>query len=95
MKSNSYAQCREEDVGNSFFIIFLFYFLINIIVEIFKNTFNCCRKNKENFIPVKSIINFFTTFILYLIAMFYIPFLCVIFPFIVIAIYKKRNIYFY
>ena len=88
MKSNSYAQCREEDVGNSFFIIFLFYFLINIIVEIFKNTFNCCRKNKENFIPVKSIINFFTTFILYLIAMFYIPFLCVIFPFIVIAIYK-------
>ena len=88
MKSNSYAQCREEDFGNTFFIVFLFYFLINIVVEIFKNTFNCCRKNKENFMPVKSIINFFTTYILYLIAMFYIPFLCIIFPFIVIAIYK-------
>ena len=88
MKSNSYAQCREEDFGNTFFIVFLFYFLINIVVEVFKNTFNCCRKNKENFMPVKSIINFFTTYILYLIAMFYIPFLCIIFPFIVIAIYK-------
>ena len=88
MSSNSYAKCREEDVGNSFFIIFLFYFLINFVIEIFKTSFNCCRTNKENFNPVKSMINFFTTYILFCIAMFYIPFLSIIFPVITIALYK-------
>ena len=57
MKSSSFAQCREEDVGNNFFLIFLFYFIINFFIELFKNSFNCFRKNKENFNPVKSIIN--------------------------------------
>ena len=88
IKPSSYAKCREEDVGNTFFILFLLYFLIDIVIELFKNCFNCCRKNKENFNPVKSMITFFTTIILYSMAMFYIPFLCVIFPLIVIAIYK-------
>ena len=88
MKSNSYSKCREEDVGNTFFILFLLYFLIDIVIEVFKNSFNCCRTNKENFNPVKSMITFFTTYTLFSIAMFYIPFLSIIFPFIVIAIYK-------
>ena len=88
MQSHSYAKCREEDIGNVFFILFLLYLLINIGIEIFKNSFNCCRTNKENFNPVKSMINFFTTYTLFLIAMFYIPYLCIIFPLIVIAIYK-------
>ena len=88
MKSTSYAKCREEDIGNNFFIIFLFYFLVNFIIEIFKNSFNCCRTNKENFNPVESMITFFTTYILYCIAMFYIPFLGLIFPLITIALYK-------
>ena len=88
MKSYSYAKCREEDVGNVFFILFLFYFLINIGIELFKNCCNCFRTNKENFNPIKSMINFFTTYILFSIAMFYIPYLCIIFPLIVIAIYK-------
>ena len=100
MKSTSYAQCREEDVGNNFFIIFLFYFLVNFIIELFKNCFNCCRNNKENFNPVESMIKFFTAYTLYCIAMFYIPFLSVLFPLIVIALYrfqyyllKKRGTY--
>ena len=88
MKSNSYSKCREEDVGNTFFILFLLYFLIDIVIEVFKNSFNCCRTNKENFNPVKSMITFFTTYTLFSIALFYIPFLSIIFPFIVIAIYK-------
>ena len=88
MKSSSFAQCREEDVGNNFFLIFLFYFIINFFIELFKNSYNCFRKNKENFNPVKSIINFFTTFILYIIAMFYIPYLCITFPIVVIILYK-------
>ena len=88
IEANSYSKCREEEVGIGFFILFLLYFISTLIIDLFKNCFNCLCNLKPAFEPLKSMIIVFTNYILYLIAMFYIPYLAIIFPFITIILYK-------
>ena len=84
----SYSRCREEEVGINFLFIFLFYFISTFDIELFKNCFNCICNEKPLFEPVRSMIQVFTSIILYLIAMFYIPYLALFFFLITNAIYK-------
>ena len=63
------------------------------IFEIFESCFNSsCGDDGEapSFEPVKSMVQVFNTFILYSIAMFYIPYLGLFFPLITIALYKYQ-----
>ena len=88
IKSSSYSKCREEETGIDFLIIFLLFFISTFIIDLFKNLFNCIFGMKPSFDPIRSMIIFFTNIILYLIAMFYIPYLSILFPLVTIALYK-------
>ena len=88
VKSTSYSQCREDETGINFLFIFLFYFLLTFIIELLRNCFNCIYGDKPTFEPIRSMVQVFTTIILYLIAMFYIPYLGLFFFLIVIILYK-------
>lgn len=86
----SYSQCREEDAGMAFFIIFFVYFIFLFLSELLRCLFNCCCSclEKPTFLPALEIINFFTANLLFLIAIYFIPFLAIIFPIIVFILYK-------
>ena len=87
-KTSSYSKCREEELGFDFLFIFLFYFILTFLIDLFKMCCTCCCDIQESFDPIKSMINVFSNIILYSIAMFYIPYLGLLFPLITILIYK-------
>ena len=88
VKASSYSKCREEELGFDFLFIFIFYFILTFIVDLFKMCCTCCCDIQESFDPIKSMINVFSNIISYSIAMFYIPYLGLLFPLITILIYK-------
>lgn len=88
VKSSSYSQCREEEIGFDFLFIFLIYFILIFLIDIFKNCLNCCLDIKQNFDPIKSMMNVFTAIIFYSITMYFIPYLSLLFPLVTIALYK-------
>ena len=88
IQSSSYSKCREEETGIDFLIIFLLFFISSLVIDLFKNIFHCIFGMKPTFDPIKSMIIVFTNIILYSIAMFYIPYLSIIFPLVTISLYK-------
>ena len=86
----SYSKCREEDVGITYFFIFLIYFIVLFLAEILKTIINCfclCME-KPTYRPSINIIKFLSTNILFLIVIYYIPFLSILYPIIVFILYK-------
>ena len=97
-----YSQCREEDVGITFLFIFIVYFILLFLGEFLKsllNSFLLCMET-PTFRPAIYIINFINANMLYLIVIYFIPFLAIFYPFIVFILYKfhffilkKKNSY--
>ena len=92
ISTKSYSQCREEDVGITFFFIFMAYFLFLFIKELLKSLLKClcscsCMEI-PTYIPSVFIIHFFIANILYLMTMYYIPFFGILFPIVILIIYK-------
>ena len=92
IETKYYSQCREEDVGITFFFIFFAYFLFLFIKELLKTLFNlvcsCSCMEMPTYNPSVFITHFFIANILYLITMYYIPFFGLLFPFFFLIIYK-------
>ena len=84
----NYSECREEETGIDLFFIFIIYFAFIIIGDILGLVLTCCYKEKPSFRPNISIIKVFSTIILYLLVMFYIPFFAIFFPLIMLVLYK-------
>ena len=86
----SYSQCKEEDVGITYFFIFLVYFIVLFLTEILKSIINCfclCME-KPTYRPSINIIKFLSANILFLIVIYYIPFFAILYPIIVFILYK-------
>ena len=90
ISSKSYSQCREEDVGITIFFIFIIYYSFIFLSELLDSIFSCfclCME-KPTFRPSIYIINYCTTNLLYLLVIYYIPFFAILYPIIVLIIYK-------
>lgn len=90
ISKKSYSQCREEDVGITYFFIFLVYFIVLFLTEIIKSIINCfclCME-KPTYRPSINMINFLSANILFLIVIYYIPFFVILYPIIVFTLYK-------
>ena len=82
----NYSECREEDTGISLLFIFFVYLIFLIIGESF-NLIKCC-KNRPSFRPNFSVIKVYSIFLFYLIVVYFIPFLALLFPLIMLIVYK-------
>ena len=83
----SYAKCRDEEVGLDSLIIFIVYYILFFLDEIFKCVFSCCYDETPSFSPILSLIDVFSTLVLYIIAVFFFPLLGILFPAVMILIY--------
>ena len=83
----NYSQCREEDIGITLFFIFIIYIIFLFFGELF-NLFDCGCKNKPAFRPNFSVIRVYSVIIFYQIVIYYIPFLALLFPLLMLIIYK-------
>ena len=85
-----YSQCREEEIGINFLFIFVVYFILLFLAEFLKSIINCfclCMES-PTFRPALDIIKFFTANVLFIMVIFYIPFFAILFPLIILALYK-------
>ena len=83
----NYSQCREEDIGITLFFIFIIYIIFLFFGELF-NLVDCGCKNKPAFRPNFSVIRVYSVIIFYQIVIYYIPFLALLFPLLMLIIYK-------
>ena len=88
----SFAKCRDEELGIDFFFIFLIYYIFFYLDELLKCAFRCCYDVAPSFSPIMSLIDFFSMLILYIVAVFFFPFLGIIFPGIIVLAYKFQFI---
>ena len=84
----SYSQCREEDTGIALFFIFLIYYIFLYVGDLLKFVFTFCYTEKPSFRPTISSIKFFTAVLLYLLVIFYIPYFALLFPVVIVLLYK-------
>ena len=90
IKRKFYSQCREEDIGITFLFIFIAYLLFLFLSELFKCLINClcsCIKSLT-FKPALDTIKFFTANLLFVAIIYYIPFFSVLFPIVILFLYK-------
>ena len=83
----NYSQCREEDIGITLFFIFIIYIILLFFGELF-NLVDCGCKNKPAFRPNFSVIRVYSVIIFYQIVIYYIPFLALLFPLLMLIIYE-------
>ena len=83
----NYSECREEDTGISLLFIFFIYLIFLLIGESF-NLIKCCCKSRSSFRPNFSVIKVYSIFLFYLIVVYFIPFLALLFPLIMLIVYK-------
>ena len=88
IKRINYAECREEDTGISLLFIFVVYIIFLLIGESFSLIKKCCCKDRPSFRPNLSVIKVYSVFIFHLIVIYYIPFLSLLFPLIMLIVYK-------
>ena len=87
IKRINYSECREEETGISLLFTFLIYLIFLFFGESF-SLIKCCCKDRPSFRPNFSVIKVYSTFIFYLIVIYYIPFLAILFPLIMLIVYK-------
>ena len=83
----NYSECREEDAGISLLFIFVIYAIFLLIGDSF-SLINCYCKDRPSFRPNLSVIKVYSVFIFNLIVIYYIPFLSLLFPLIMLIVYK-------
>ena len=83
----NYSQCREEDIGITLFFFFFIYIIFLFFGELF-NLVDCGCKNKPAFRPNFSVIRVYSVIIFYQIVIYYIPFLALLFPLLMLIIYE-------
>ena len=88
IKRIHYSECREEVSGISLLFIFIVYIIFLLLGECFSLIKKCCCKDRPSFRPNLSVIKVYSVFIFYLIVVYYIPFLSLLFPVIMLAVYK-------
>ncbi len=79
----NYSQCREEDIGITLFFIFIIYIIFLFFGELF-NLVDCEPAFRPNF----SVIRVYSVIIFYQIVIYYIPFLALLFPLLMLIIYE-------
>lgn len=86
----SYSQCREEDTGITILFIFAIYYIFIFIAELIKILLKCICSCMENtrFSPTIYFIKYYTVIILYSLVIYYIPYFALLFPVIMLAVYK-------
>ena len=87
IKRINYSECREEDTGISLLFIFFIYLIFLLIGESL-NLIKCCCKSRPSFRPNFSVIKVYSIFLFYSIVVYYIPFLALLFPLIMLIVYK-------
>ena len=88
IKRINYSECREEVTGISLLFIFVVYIIFLLLGECFSLIKKCCCKDRPSFRPNLSVIKVYSVFIFYLIVVYYIPFLSLLFPIIMLSVYK-------
>ena len=87
IERKNYSQCREEDIGITLFFIFIIYLIFIFLGELF-NLIDCRSNDPPSFRPNFSVIRVYSIIIFYLIVIYYIPFLALVFPLLMLIIYK-------
>ena len=86
IKRINYSECREEEAGITLLFVFVVYFIFLFFGEICNLI--CCCKDRPSFRPNLSVIKVYSIFLFYLIVIYYIPYLAILFPVIMLIIYK-------
>ena len=87
IKRLNYSECREEDTGIALLFIF-FVYLIFLLIGESCNLMKCCCKDRPSFRPNFSVIKVYSIFLFYLIVVYFIPYLALLFPLIMLIVYK-------